>query len=136
MLQYGRDAYSYMWPRDGALTALDAALGVAARAVVRRDGEQAGQLALRPGVRLQRDGGVAGQRAQHLFQLRDHFAVAHGLRIRRERVDVGELGPRDREHLGRRVELHRAGAERDHRMGERDVLRLQAAQVADRKSVV
>ena len=45
-------------------------------------------------------------------------------------MDVGELGPGDRHHLGGRVELHRARAERDHRAIEREVLVGEAAQVA------
>ncbi len=45
-------------------------------------------------------------------------------------MDRPDLGPGDRRHLGRRVELHGAGAERDHRGGERQVARLQALDVA------
>ena len=53
-----------------------------------------------------------------------------GLVRRRERMDVGEAGQRDRDHLGRRVQLHRAGPERDHAAIERDVLVFQALQIA------
>ncbi len=45
-------------------------------------------------------------------------------------MDVRELGPADRNHLARRVQLHRARAERNHRTVEREVLVGEAAQVA------
>ena len=56
--------------------------------------------------------------------------VAASLIGGREGVDVGELGPCDREHLGRGVQLHGARAERDHGPVEGDVLVGQPAQVA------
>ena len=108
----------------------DVAVAFAARLVVGLDHQQARVFALRAGVRLQRDGRVARQRAQHFFQLRDHFAVAHRLRVGGERVDVGELGPGDGDHFARRVQLHGARAERDHGAVQRQVLVGQAAQVA------
>src|SRR5471030_1224271 len=108
----------------------DVAMAFAARFVVSLDDQQAGVLALRTGVGLQRHGRVAGQCAQHLFELGDHFAVADGLRVWRERVDVGELGPGDRDHFAGRVQLHGAGAERDHGAVQRQVFVRQAAQVA------
>src|SRR5678809_771212 len=40
------------------------------------------------------------------------------------------LRPRHRIHLRRGVELHRAGAERDHARGEREVARFQPSDVA------
>ena len=45
-------------------------------------------------------------------------------------MQVGELRPGDRHHLDRRVELHGAGAERDHRPVERQVAIGEAAHVA------
>ena len=54
-------------------------------------------------------------------EIADHLLVALGLVRRRERVDVGELGPGERHHLGGGVQLHRAGPERDHRPVERQV---------------
>jgi hypothetical protein len=50
-------------------------------------------------------------------------------------VQVGELRPRDRLHLGGRVELHRARAERDHRAVEREVLVGEPAQVAQHRGL-
>ena len=60
----------------------------------------------------------------------EHRRVSLCLFARRERMDAAELGPRHREHLRRRVELHRAAAERDHRVRERQVARLERAHVA------
>ena len=98
------------------------ALVVAAAAVVRPDGQQPGQLALRPGVGLERDGVVAGDPGERVLQVSDQLPIALGLVERGERVDVRELGPGHRLHLGGGVELHRARAERDHRPVEGDVL--------------
>ena len=54
---------------------------------------------------------------------------------RRERVLARELRPGDRLHLGGRVELHRARAERDHAAVQRDVLVGQRAQVAHHRGL-
>ncbi len=89
-----------------------------------------GQLALRPGVGLQRHGVVAGDLAQRALEVGDQLAVAVGLGGGGERVDRGELGPRHRLHLGGGVELHRARAQRDHRPVEGHVAVGQLAQVA------
>ena len=45
-------------------------------------------------------------------------------------MDVGEAGQGDRDHLRRRVQLHRAGTERDHAAVQRDVLVLEPLEVA------
>ena len=57
----------------------DVAVAVAARLVVAADGEQAGVFALRAGIRLQRDGGEAGDFRQPVFQQAKHLAVALAL---------------------------------------------------------
>lgn len=62
----------------------DLALGVAVRVVVGAHGQQAGQLALGAGVRLDRDGVVAGDLDQLLLQLADQGQVALGLLDRGE----------------------------------------------------
>ena len=49
----------------------------------------------------------------------------------RERMQRAELGPRHRNHLGGRVEFHRARAERNHRAVERQVAVGQAAQIPE-----
>ena len=108
----------------------DGAPGVAVRPVVAADREQPGQLALRAGVRLHRDPVVAGRLGQPLLQLVDQLAVARGVLGRRERVQVGEAGHRDRLHLGGGVELHRARPERDHAAVEGVVARREPPQVA------
>ncbi len=78
------------------------------------DREQSGELALRAGVRLQRHRVVAGDLGEPALQVGEQLGVARELLGRGERVDVREAGIGHRLHLGGRVELHRAGAERDH----------------------
>jgi hypothetical protein len=65
---------------------------------------------------------VAGAFAPASLPALDQFRIARGLLGRRERMDVAELRPGHRDHLGGGVELHRAGAERDHRAVQRQVL--------------
>ena len=104
----------------------DVAPLLAAALVIAADHQEPGVLPLAAGVGLQRDGGEAGDRAQHPLQPCHELAIARRLPGRREGVDAAEAGPRDRHHLGGRVELHGAGAERDHRLIEGEVLSLQA----------
>ncbi len=107
----------------------DVAMALAARAVVGADRQQAGVFALRAGVRLQADRVIAGALHQHRFQTVDQFLVAGGLVGRGQRVDVGELRPGHRDHLGGGVELHGAAAQRDHGAIHRQILVRQRTQV-------
>ena len=59
-----------------------------------------------------------------------HLGVALGLVSRHKGVQGGELGPGDGHHLGRGVELHGAGAQRDHGVRQRQVPVLQTLEVA------
>ncbi len=102
----------------------------AARGVVFVNREQPCVFALRAGVRLQRNGGETGDLRQPVLQLLAHHAIANRLLVRRERMQPGELRPRNWKHLRGRVQLHRARAERDHRMAERKIARLEPAQIA------
>lgn len=113
----------------------DGALVVAVGAVVAADREQTGQLALGTGVRLERHVVVAGDLRETLLQLTDEREVALRLVGGREGVQLTELGPGDRLHLRRRVELHRAGAQRDHAAVERVVTVGQLAQVAQHRGL-
>ncbi len=92
------------------------------------DDHQAGELALGARVRLQPHGREAGDVAQRGLEARDDLGVAGGLVGGRERMHAPELRPRHRLHVGRGVQLHRAGAERDHRGVEADVLALERLQ--------
>ena len=56
--------------------------------------------------------------------------VSLRLVLGRKRMEPAELRPRNRQHLRRRVQFHRAGAERNHRGVETDVLSFEAADVA------
>jgi hypothetical protein len=101
--------------------------------VVGRDRQQPGELTLRAGVGLQRDRVVAGDVAQPAAQLSTSARMPLGLLARREGVDLGELGPGDRLHLGRGVELHRARPERDHPAVEGEVAVGQPPQIAQHR---
>jgi len=80
-------------------------------AVVGADREQTRELALRAGVRLQRHCVVARDLRQPDLEVRDQARVAGGLVGRHVGVHAGEPRPGDRDHLGGRVQLHRARAE-------------------------
>ena len=108
----------------------DVALAVAAALVVGTDRQQAGVLTLGAGVGLQRHGVVAGGGTEHRLQFVGELAVAFALLGRGERVQVAEFGPGHRDHLAGGIQLHGAGAQRDHRAVQRQVLVRQLAQVA------
>ena len=120
---------------SGTRDETDVAALVPPVAMPRPDGQQAGVLALRSGVGLQGDGVETADFRQRVLEAPDHLDIAGGLVEGRERMDVGELGPGDRQHLGRRVELHGAGAERDHGPVEGDVLRLQTGEIAEHRGL-
>ena len=113
----------------------DVAVLVALRPVVAADREQPGQLTLRARVRLDRHLRVPGHLGQPALQLTDQLHVPGRVLDRRERVQVGELRPGDRLHLGGRVQLHRARAERDHAAVQRVVLVGQLAQVPQHRGL-
>ena len=96
----------------------DVALALAARFVKRPDGEQAGVFALRAGVGLERHGGEAGDLGEPGFEVAEELLVATGLLEGGEGMQPVELRPRDGQHLAGGVQLHRARAERDHRVAE------------------
>ena len=106
------------------------AVGLTALGVVGLDRQQAGVLALRAGVGLQRHRVVPGHLGQPGLEVGDQLAQTRRVGVRRERMLTGELGPGDRLHLGGRVEFHRARAERNHAAVQRDVLVGQRPQVA------
>ena len=103
---------------------------IAARPVVGPDGQQSGQLALAPGVGLDRDLGVAREVGEPAFEVVDQRQVARRGVRRGKRVDVRETRQAHRLHLGGRVELHGARAQGDHAAVEGEVPVRQPAQVA------
>ena len=108
----------------------DFSMRLAARGVIAADRQQAGIFALRAGIRLQRDRVIAGDVAQPLFQPREQRVIALGLLGRCERMQAAELRPGQRNHFRGRIELHGAGAERNHRAVEREVAIAELAHVA------
>ena len=108
---------------------------LAAAAVVGRDGQQARELALAARVGLQGDRRVAGELGEPALQVGDQLQRAGGVGLGGERVQVGERRPGDGLHLGGRVELHRARAQRDHRAVQREVGVGEAAQPAHQRGL-
>ena len=107
----------------------DVPLGLSLVLQVGHDGHQACVLALGPAVRLEGDVVVPGDLAEVPLQLLEHLPVAHGLLGRGEGVEVGEAGEAAGHHLRGGVELHGAGAQRDHGVDQGDILVLQPLHV-------
>ncbi len=108
----------------------DVAVRLAAGLVIFVDDEEAGVFALRTGVGLEGNAREAGDLGEPVFELLEHHLVAAGLLERREGMEARELGPAHGKHLARGIQLHRAGAERNHRVAEREVARFEAAHIA------
>ena len=103
---------------------------LAACGVIGADRQQAGILSLCARIRLQRDRVIAGDVAQPFFQASEQRMIAFGLLARRERVQRGEFGPGQWNHLGGGIELHGAGAQWNHRAIERKIAIAQLAHIA------
>ncbi len=71
-----------------------------------------------------------GNLGERSLQLVEERPVPLCLFHRGKGMDVADLRPRHREHLGRRVQLQRARTECDHRVHQRQVLGLQRAHIA------
>ena len=95
------------------------ALVIAIGYVVAADGQEAGQLALGAGIGLDGDLGVAGDLGQPALNLFYQCAPTGGRFLWCVGVDACKLRPGNRLHGGRGVELHGAGAQRDHGAVER-----------------
>ena len=108
----------------------DRAAGLTVGEMVGADRHQPGELPLAARVGLQADPVVAGDLGQPVAQLGDQFGVAGRGRRVDERVQAGEARVADRLHRCRGVELHGAGAQRDHAAVEREVAVGEGAKVA------
>ncbi len=108
----------------------DVAMCVAVGDMIGADREQTGIFTLGTRVRLHRDRIITGDRAELLRQVFDQMLIAECLVGRHEGMDFRKLRPGDRQHFRCRVELHRAGAEGDHRAVERQIAIGEAAHVA------
>mmetsp|Transcript_17577 Transcript_17577/g.68183 ORF Transcript_17577/g.68183 Transcript_17577/m.68183 type:complete len:216 (-) Transcript_17577:1276-1923(-) len=97
--------------------------------MIGRDAAQAGVLSACTRIGLEGDVVKTGHFHQQAAEVVDHLCVALCLVAGNEGMDVVDRGPGNGLHLGGRVQLHRAGAERDHRSGERDVLLRQLVHV-------
>src|SRR6186997_3166509 len=97
------------------------AVALAAALVPLADDEQTRVFALRARVGLDRHRRVARRLREALLEAFNELAIALPLLGGRERMDMAELAPCDRDHLARGVQLHRARAQRDHGAVERHV---------------
>ena len=97
--------------------------------VIFADRQQPGVLALSAGVGLHANRIEPGNRAQPALKLFDHQGVADRLLPGHEGMQIGELRPGDRDHFAGGVEFHGAGAQRDHRLVERQILGLQLLEI-------
>ena len=105
-------------------------LALAALGEVRAHQHQAGQLALRAGGRLERDGVEAGDLGEHLLQLPAEPQRALGAFLLLVRVEVAEPRQRREPLVDPRVVLHRAGAERVEAGVDPEVPRRELGEVA------
>ena len=105
-------------------------VALAPAAVPGPDHHQAGVLPLGTGVRLQGHPRKAGDRPQPGLQIRHQGGVAGGLVGGGEGMDLGEGRPAHRRQFGGGIQLHRAAAQRDHAVDERQVLAHQTLDVA------
>ena len=108
----------------------DVPIALPATLVIGSDHHQARIFARRARIGLQRHGRHARDRRQVLRQRVDQLAVALGLIGRNERVNIGELTQAQRHHRNGGRQLHRARAERDHAVDQRDVAPLELLDVA------
>ena len=108
----------------------DVAMPLTARLMIGSDGQQSRIFPLRAGVRLHGDRIIAGDIAELRGQIGDQFAIAFLLIRRCEGVDGRKLRPAQRHHFRRRVQLHGAGAKRDHRPVQRQIAVREATHVA------
>ena len=88
---------------------------------VAADSHKACVFACGAAVRLEGAGVEAGDHCQVSLEVGDQGHSAFGLGQRCERMDVPEFRPAQRQHLGGGIELHSAGSERDHTVGEGNV---------------
>mmetsp|Transcript_26909 Transcript_26909/g.70705 ORF Transcript_26909/g.70705 Transcript_26909/m.70705 type:complete len:296 (-) Transcript_26909:1343-2230(-) len=107
----------------------DVTVVIAPGVVVPTDGHEASQFALSTRVGLERQVVVARYIAEHLLRLLKERQVPLRLVKRSVRVHVCKRRHGHPLHLDRRVELHRARSERDHRVAKRHILVLEVLQV-------
>ena len=94
----------------------DIAMRIATRTVVGLDHHQPRILALRAAVGLKTHLGEAGNFTQRVIQIGDDFLKTCNLIEWYKGMNVGKLRPGNRQQLGCGIELHGAGAQRNHRV--------------------
>ena len=107
----------------------DVAVALPTGRVVRPDHHQPGKFTLGAAIGLKGNPGKPGDFGQIALQLGEHGASAFGLISRAERVQLRKRRPCDGDQFGCRVQLHRAGPERDHGVGQAQILVFQVLDV-------
>ena len=119
--------------RVGAVRAVgdqtDVAVALPAGRVVRPDHHQPGKFTLGAAVGLEGNPGKPRDFSQIALKLGEHGSCAFGLVCGAERVQLRKRRPRDGDQFGRRVQLHGARPERDHGVGQAQILVLQVLDV-------
>ncbi len=129
-LEAGHDGARRVGAVRGLGNQADVPTFLPARLVIAANHQKTGELSLRARVRLQGHGVEARDLGELVLELLEKPPVALRLLAGREGMQTRELRPRDGQHLRRRVQLHGAGAERDHRGGEGQIARFQPLQIA------
>ena len=97
--------------------------------VVRSNHHQPGKFSLGSAVWLERDSGETGDFGQVALELGEHGTCAFGLIRWAKGMQFCERRPRDGDQFGRRVQLHGARPERNHGVGQAQILVLQMLDV-------
>lgn len=124
------DGTGWIGAMRGGGNEADAPVGLVEGEMVLADDEESGKFSLRACVGLERDSGKAGDFRKPALELGKNPLVALRLGDWCEGMQAGDGFPGEGEHFRRGVELHRAGAQGNHRSGEREIPALQTADVA------
>ena len=108
----------------------DVAMPLPVGTVIGRNRQKAGIFPLRARIRLHGNRIIPRDVTKLGRQVVDHMLVTKRLILRHKRVDHRKLAPADGHHLRSRIQLHRAGPQRDHRAVQRQITVGQTAHVA------
>ena len=113
----------------GVWNEADVSLAFALGLEIAPDGQEPCVLPLASGIGLQGDGVKSGDLPEPALDVVGKAPVSRCAVRRNEGMDIREFGPSDRFHFRRCIELHGAGAERDHGPVQRQILPRQRLQI-------
>ena len=93
------------------------------------DNHQTGIFARGTRSRLKRGSFKAGNHSQFPFQIFEELYISLHLIFWGKRMNSRHARERNRNHSSSRIELHRTRSKRNHRMGKRDILSLEALEI-------